>query len=116
MMSKKIVQIILVFMVVLFLIPLFAMPGLTAEVVDGSQIFEANCAGCHANGGNIVRWDKNLKQRAMTKNGYTSIETIADLVTHGKGNMSAYGDRLTAPEIQAVSEYVLQQSQKNWKS
>lgn len=116
MMSKKVVQIILVFMVVLFLLPLFAMQGSTAEAVDGAQLFEANCAGCHANGGNIVRWGKNLKQRAMAKNGYTSIETIADLVTHGKGNMSAYGDRLTAPEIQAVSEYVLQQSQKNWKS
>ncbi len=30
--------------------------------------------------------------------------------------MSAYKDRLTEVEIQAVSAYVLEQAEKNWKN
>ncbi|MGB2924449.1 MAG: c-type cytochrome [Limnothrix sp.] len=117
MMSKKVVQVMILLMVVLFLLPLLAMPGLAAETTDGVQIFEANCAGCHANGGNIMRRGKNLKRQAMEKHGYTSVEAITEIVTNGKGRgMSAFGDRLTAPEIQAVSKYVLEQSLVDWKS
>ena len=116
-MSKQTIRIIIIVMIILFALPLFISPALSAELPDGAQVFEANCAGCHLNGGNIIRRGKNLKQKAMKKNGFTSVESIADIVTNGKGNnMSAYGDRLTSKEIQAVSEYVLEQSQKNWKN
>ncbi len=80
-----------------------------------AQIFENNCAGCHVNGGNIVRRGKNLQQKALEKNGFTSVEAIAQLVTHGKNNMSAYGDRLSPEEIQAVSAYVLERAAQGWR-
>jgi cytochrome c6 len=115
-MNKKILQIIVIVMIVLLALPLLAMPGLSAELPNGAQLFEQNCAGCHVNGSNIIRRGKNLKQKAMTRNGYTSIETIVELVTNGKGNMSAYGDRLSSEEIQAISAYVFEQAQKDWKS
>lgn len=115
-MSKKVVQIIVITMIVLLVVPLFVMPGFTAELPNGAQVFEGTCSGCHVNGGNIIRRGKNLKQRAMEKNGYTTVESIQDIVTNGKGIMSGYGDLLTTSEIQAVSEYVLVQSQKNWKN
>ncbi len=93
----------------------FTLPMLAVDLEQGAKIFQANCVGCHANGGNIIRWGKNLKKRALKRNGYQSIENIAHLVTQGKGNMSAYGNRLTPEEINAVSAYVWQQAEKGWK-
>ncbi|MBV5260683.1 c-type cytochrome [Synechococcus moorigangaii CMS01] len=115
-MNKRLVQIIIFVMIALLLVPLFAAPAFGTELNQGAQLFEAHCAGCHLNGGNIVRRGKNLKQRAMEKNGYVSVEAIANLITQGKGNMSAYGDKLSPAEIQAISHYVLEQSQANWSS
>jgi cytochrome c6 len=80
-----------------------------------SLIFEVNCSGCHPNGGNIIRQGKNLKQKASQKNKMNSIESIADLVTHGKNNMSAFGDRLSQEEILQVSAYVLKQTENGWR-
>ncbi|MGB3637069.1 MAG: c-type cytochrome [Rivularia sp. (in: cyanobacteria)] len=85
-----------------------------ADTVDGAKIFSANCAGCHINGGNIIRRGKNLKMKALKKYKMDSIEAISNIVTYGKNNMSAYKDRLTEPEIQAVSIYVLNQAENNW--
>jgi len=82
---------------------------------NGAVIFENNCAGCHVNGGNIMRRGKNLKLKALQKNGVDSVEAIAQLVTHGKGLMSAYGDRLTAEEIAEVARYVTEQAKQDWQ-
>ncbi len=84
--------------------------------VHGAQVFTAHCAGCHVNGGNIVRRGKTLKLKALEKNQVDSLGAIAQLVTHGKGIMSAYQDRLTEDEIQAVSAYVLEQAKAGWVS
>jgi cytochrome c6 len=98
---------------VLLAFTLFISPALASP--DGALLFENNCAGCHVNGGNIVRRGKNLKLKTLQKNGVDSVEAIAQLVTQGKGLMSAYGDRLTAEEIAIVSQYVLERSQQDWK-
>ncbi|MGI0495954.1 c-type cytochrome [Limnospira platensis CENA597] len=82
---------------------------------QGAEIFSVHCVGCHAGGGNIIRRGKNLKQRALQRNGYDSIEAIAEIVSNGKSNMSAYSDRLSVPEIQQVAAYVLDQAEKNWR-
>jgi cytochrome c6 len=82
---------------------------------NGAVIFENNCAGCHVNGGNIMRRGKNLKLKTLQKNGVDSVEAIAQLVTHGKGLMSAYGDRLSAEEIAEVAKYVTEQAKQDWK-
>ena len=86
-----------------------------ARAADGITVFENHCAGCHVNGGNIVRRGKTLKLKALEQNGYSTEAAIAQIVTNGKGNMSAYRDRLTSEEIQAVSAYVLDQARQNWK-
>jgi cytochrome c6 len=82
---------------------------------QGAQLFEAQCAGCHAGGGNIIRRGKNLKLKALQKNKFDTLESIVSLVTLGKGNMSAYADRITPEEIQIVSAYVLSQANQDWK-
>lgn len=85
------------------------------DPVLGSQIFETHCAGCHLHGGNIVRRGKTLKLKALQKNNMASIPAIAEIVTNGKANMSAYRDRLTDLEIQTVAAYVLEQAEQGWK-
>ncbi len=72
-------------------------------------------AGCHSNGGNIVRRGKTLKKKALKKNGMDSLEAISSIVTNGKNNMSTYKDRLTTEQIQDVSAYVLEQAEKDWR-
>ncbi|PSB19381.1 cytochrome C6 [filamentous cyanobacterium CCP1] len=89
-------------------------PAIAADLEQGAQVFSIHCAGCHVNGGNIVRRGKNLKLKTLERNGLDSVEAIAQLVTNGKGIMSAYGDRLTGVEIQNVSAYVLEQAKQGW--
>ena len=90
-------------------------PVLAADTANGAKIFEMNCAGCHVNGGNIVRRNKTLKLNALKRNGFDTPEAIAALVTNGKNNMSAYKDRLSQEQIQDVSAYVLEQALKDWR-
>lgn len=95
--------------------PLFTAAVAAAELDSGAQVFEAQCIGCHINGGNIVRRGKTLKLKALQRNGMDSIEAITAIVTNGKGNMSAYKDRLTEQQIQDVAAYVLDRAEKNWR-
>ena len=82
---------------------------------DGARLFELQCAGCHAQGGNIVRRGKTLKLKALQQYGMSTPEAISQIVAQGKGNMSAYQDRLNPAEIQAVTDYVLERANQGWK-
>ena len=86
-----------------------------ADTANGAEVFSVHCAGCHINGGNIVRRGKNLKKKALKKYGMDSVEAITSIVTNGKSNMSAYKDRLTEQQIQDVAAYVLEQADKDWR-
>ncbi len=92
----------------------FTPPALAADTANGAKIFSVECAGCHVNGGNIIRRGKTLKLKALKRNGVDSLEEIASLVTNGKNIMSAYKDRLSEQQIQDVSAYVLEQAAKDW--
>ena len=94
---------------------LAAEPTPNAPLADAQELFTVQCAGCHPNGGNIIRRGKNLKLRALTRNGIDSVEAIASLITNGKGIMSAYGDRLSPEEIDVLATYVWGKAQDNWQ-
>ena len=112
-------QFLVVFCVLLlsntFSIPNVLAINIPADTVNGGKIFEANCAGCHINGGNIIRRGKNLKLRALKRYKMDSVEAVSAIVAHGKNNMSAYKDRLTVTEIRDVAAYVLEQATTGWK-
>jgi cytochrome c6 len=93
----------------------FSPPALAADTANGAKIFSVQCAGCHVNGGNIIRRGKTLKLKALKRNGVESLEAIASLVANGKNNMSAYKDRLSEKQIEDVSAYVLEQAEKGWR-
>lgn len=95
-----------------------SLPAQAGELGSGGaahDLFTAQCAGCHPNGGNIVRRGKSLKQRALKRNGLESVAAIAALITNGKGSMSAYGDRLSPQEIEQLAAYVWDRAQNNWR-
>lgn len=96
--------------------PVFA-SGLPASASQprAEELFTIQCAGCHRNGKNVIRRGKNLKLRALQRNGVDSVEAIATLVTNGKGIMSAYGDRLSPDDIDLLAHYVWGQAQKDWQ-
>ncbi|MEA5552855.1 c-type cytochrome [Anabaena cylindrica UHCC 0172] len=91
------------------------LPANAVDTTNGAEIFSVHCAGCHINGGNIIRRGKNLKKNALKKYSMDSLEAITNIVTNGKNNMSAYQDRLTTEEIQNVATYVLEQAEKDWR-
>lgn len=86
----------------------------TPEDISGESLFTVNCAACHANGGNIIRRGKNLKQKAMVRNGYGEVDAIASLIIQGKGIMPAYADKLSKGEIGAIAQYVHQKAATGW--
>lgn len=111
-MTQKLLTIVILTLTILTLS--FSQAAFADDTVNGAEIFSVHCAGCHINGGNIVRRGKNLKQKTLKRDGMDSVEAIASIVTNGKNNMSAYKDRLTEQEIQEVSAYVLSQAEKGW--
>lgn len=91
-----------------------AAPVSNPSTLNAAALFDTNCAGCHAQGGNIIRRGKTLKLKALIRNEMETPEAIANIVTYGKNNMSAFANKLTEDEIQAVSAYVLKQAQQGW--
>lgn len=95
--------------------PKSALADATAISATAAEVFSVNCAGCHSNGGNIIRGGKNLKQKALKRYGMDSIANIANLVTNGKNIMPSYKARLSEQQIMDVSAYVLSQAETDWK-
>lgn len=96
--------------------PVWAQADSSPNPDRGAVVFAANCAGCHAQGGNIIRRGKSLKQRALQRYHMDDLEAIATIVTQGKMPMSGYADRLSSQEIYDVAAYVLQQAEAGWPS
>ena len=82
--------------------------------INAAHLFEIHCAGCHPHGGNIIRRSKTLKSQSLKRYGVDNLEAIASLIANRKNTMSAFRDRLTDPEIQALSAYILQRAEENW--
>jgi cytochrome c6 len=109
---KKLLTLVLVMFSLLTIT--LTLPAGAADIASGAEIFSVHCAGCHLNGGNIIRRGKTLQKKALKKYGMDSIESITSIVTNGKNNMSAYKDRLSEQQIQDVAAYVLEQAETGW--
>jgi len=81
---------------------------------DGAELFAQHCAGCHINGGNIIRRGKNLKLATLERRGLDSVEAIAQIAREGAGQMSGYGDVLGDGGDRVVATWVLEQAQNAW--
>jgi cytochrome c6 len=92
----------------------FTSPAFAGDAASGAQIFNANCAACHAGGKNVVNPAKTLAKADLDKYGMASIDAIKTQVTNGKNAMPAFGGRLSAAQIEDVATYVLGQAEKGW--
>ena len=81
---------------------------------DGGDLFANHCAGCHVNGGNIIRRGKTLRLAALERNGIHDAQRIAAIAAAGLGQMSGYGAVLGEGGPEAVADYVWQQAQLDW--
>ena len=81
---------------------------------DGGELFANHCAGCHVNGGNIIRRGKTLRLAALERNGIHDAQRIAAIAAVGLGQMSGYGAVLGDGGPEAVADYVWQQAQLDW--
>ena len=85
-----------------------------ADTSPGALLFEQHCAGCHINGGNIIRRGKNLKLKTLERDEIATVTAIAAIARGGRGQMSGYADVLGADGDQLVAEWVLIQAQNAW--
>ncbi|MDJ0580863.1 cytochrome c6 PetJ [Crocosphaera sp.] len=93
----------------------FVSPALAGDAAAGKTVFTANCASCHAGGGNLVAGpSKALNKDALAKNGVDTLEKIVYQVTNGKAAMPAFKGRLNAEQIENVATYVLSQAEAGW--
>jgi cytochrome c6 len=112
---KRLLIVLLISTITLALFGFSVTPILAADIDNGAKIFTVNCVGCHPHGGNIVRRGKTLTKKALHKNKFDSLPTVVSIVTNGKNNMSAYGDRLSQQEIEDVAAYVLAEAESGWR-
>ena len=84
------------------------------DASTGALLFEQNCAGCHLNGGNIIRRGKNLKLATLQRQGLDSTDAIANIARNGIGQMSGYSDQLGEGGDQLVAAWILEQAQNAW--
>ena len=81
---------------------------------SGESIFKNHCAGCHVNGGNIIRRAKNLKIKSLKRNGINDASEIAKIARQGIGIMNGYEDQLDENDDQIVANWIWEKAQKAW--
>ncbi len=97
---------------VLLLAALFASPARAQEKAstapDGAALFKAQCAACHGEAGVPTPMGKMLKAPDLSapERADISADSIAAVISKGKGQMKGFGDRLSEAEIKALAEYV----------
>lgn len=74
-----------------------------AIAVDGAQTYKLNCAGCHGgNGGGGI--GPQLRDGAVIS-AFKDAASQLEFVKRGAPGMPAFGDRLSAAELEAVVEF-----------
>jgi cytochrome c6 len=94
-----------------------AVPAFAADVAAGEQVFNANCAACHAGGQNVIMPDKTLEKEALDQYlaGGRSVASVVTQVTNGKNAMPAFGGRLSDEDIANVATYVITTADAGWE-
>ena len=91
--------------------------GASTDVVvlqRGGRLFENHCAGCHLNGGNVIRRNKTLKRQDLLREGVKGPADVARIAANGKGQMSGYAKVLGEGGPDAVGAWVWKQAELGW--
>jgi len=80
----------------------------------GAALFAQHCAGCHLNGGNVIRRGKTLKLAALRRAGLEGPEAVARVAALGQGQMGGYAEALGTDGAEAVGAWVWSQALADW--
>jgi len=80
----------------------------------GARLFDNHCAGCHLNGGNVIRRNKTLRRQDLLREGISGAADVARIAAAGKGQMSGYGSVLGEGGPEAVGAWVWKQAEQGW--
>jgi cytochrome c6 len=80
----------------------------------GAKLFNNHCAGCHINGGNVVRRNKTLRRQDLLREGINGPADVARIAAAGKGQMSGYAKVLGDGGPDAVGAWVWKQAEQGW--
>jgi len=94
--------------------PQVAVLASPVQLAEGGRLFANTCAGCHLNGGNIVRRDRTLKFKALQRRGIDGPEAIARIAAEGIGRMDGYAKVLGPDGPEKVGAWVWKQALENW--
>jgi cytochrome c oxidase cbb3-type subunit 3 len=75
-----------------------------AVAVDGQALYKKHCAGCHGANG-LGAFGPDLS--GDYKYGKTSAAAQESIASGRPGNMPAFGEKLSAEEIETLTEYIL---------
>ena len=81
---------------------------------SGAVLFAQHCAGCHVNGGNVIRRGKTLRLGALRRAGLEGPDAVARVASAGQGQMGGYGKVLGPGGAEAVGDWVWQQALADW--
>ena len=106
-----VVQYLVLAIAVVFVVALFTndgsspspSPAATGGAVAGDAVFAANCASCHGSDG-TGGVGPALADGAVVEAFPDAADQVV-VITEGRDGMPAFGGRLTAEEIQAVTDY-----------
>lgn len=108
----------LLLLAITFVVLLWSLPawGATDVVVlqRGARLFENHCAGCHSNGGNVIRRNKTLRRQDLLREGVKGPLDVACIAANGKGQMSGYAKVLGDGGADAVGSWVWRQAELGW--
>ena len=80
----------------------------------GGKLFANHCAGCHVNGGNVIRRNKTLRLQDLLREGVKGPAEVARIAAQGKGQMSGYEKVLGEGGADAVGAWVWRQAELGW--
>lgn len=91
-------------------------PNQTASPAQppGAVLFAQHCAGCHVNGGNVIRRGKTLRLAALRRAGLEGVADVARVAAFGQGQMGGYAEVLGPGGPEAVGAWVWQQALADW--
>ena len=109
--QQKYFYILLIFILSFIFIP---KELLALNTNTGKSLFESHCAGCHINGGNIIRRSNNLTIPSLKNNGIDNSESIAKIAREGIGIMDGYKEVLGEEGDQIVANWIWEKAQNAW--
>lgn len=85
----------------------FAATTVHAAMPNGKALFEANCAVCHKNGGNIINPQKTLSRRDREANGVKTASDIVKKMRNPGPGMTKFDKKtISNKDAKAIAEYI----------